>query len=388
MNRRDFFRTTTAFGSARAVGANDRIRLGVVGCGDRGVYVMELFQKTGEVDVTAVCDVFGDRIDQALTKAPGARGFSDHRKLLDEAATDAILIGTPDHWHAPITIDALNAGKDVYVEKPLTWRIEEGPEIIKAARVNNRVCQAGMQQRSGRTFLEAKEKYFKTGRIGKVTLARCVWHGGADTLPAELLRRPKPSNLDWARYLGRVRWRDWNPHQYYDYRAFLDFGGGVVTDLFTHWIDAVHMMMDEDVPKSVVAAGGVYHMKDGRTAPDTIHLLLEYPGEWTATYESTITGEGWHIEMCGTEGRLKINRNEYEFTPAGKNPKPERLEIKGDITADHVRNFLDCMRSRKAPNGDVLHGHRGAQASHLGVLAYLWKRRIRFDPVREEILPL
>jgi len=235
-------------------------------------------------------------------------------------------------------------------------------------------------------FLEARDRYFRSGRIGKVTLARCIWHTGAYLPDTALLSHPKPSNLDWARYLGPVKWRDWNPHQYYDYRAFLDFGGGCVTDLFTHWIDVVHMFMGEDVPQSAVAAGGVYHLKDGRTAPDTINVLLEYPGGWTATYESSFTGSGWGIEMCGTNGRLFINRNEYTFYPAGKGAPPESLTGVKDSTPEHVRNFLDCMRSRRLPNGDALAGHRAAQASHLGVLAYVEKRRIRFDPLREEVM--
>jgi predicted dehydrogenase len=202
--------------------------------------------------------------------------------------------------------------------------------------------------------------------------------------------RVKPSNLDWARYLGPVKWRDWDPPQFFNFRAYLDFGGGQVTDLFTHWIDVVHMFMEQDVPNSAVAAGGIYHYKDGRTAPDTIHVLLEYPGEWTATFEATLapglTGAG--VEMCGTEGRLLITRGQFEFRSAERNSKPVIVKSAGDQTIEHVDNFLQCCRSRKVPNGDVLVGHRSAQASHLGNLAWIQKRRLKFDPIREEILPL
>jgi len=163
-----------------------------------------------------------------------------------------------------------------------------------------------------------------------------------------------------------------------------------VTDLFTHWIDVVHMFMDQEVPCSAVAAGGVYHYKDGRTAPDTICVLLEYPAGWTATFEATlapgITGDA--VEMCGTQGRLWISRGRFEFQPAGKGAQPVIVKSDGDQTIHHVNNFIDCCRTRKLPNGDVLIGHRSAQASHLGNIAYVQKRRIRFDPLREEILPL
>ena len=175
---------------------------------------------------------------------------------------DAVLIATPDHWHARTAIDALNAGKDVYVEKPLTRTISEGPEIVKACRINERVCQVGMQQRSGIHYLRAKAEYIDTGKLGKITLARTWWHGNSYHLrkaPESL--QQQPSNLDWAHFLGPVKWRDWDPQQYYNWRAYLDFGGGQVTDLFTHWIDVVHMFMGQDIPQSASASGGVYRLQ-------------------------------------------------------------------------------------------------------------------------------
>src|SRR5579872_5401511 len=174
IRRRDLLRgasALTALSYSRARGANDKIQLGVIGCGERGRGDMSTFQMNPAVDVTAVCDIYGVQIDKALQKAPNARSFTDHRKLLDMKELDAVLIATPDHWHAAIAIDALNSGRDVYVEKPLTRTIEEGPPIVKAARVNDRVCQVGMQQRSGKHYLEAKRLYIDTGKLGKITLA-------------------------------------------------------------------------------------------------------------------------------------------------------------------------------------------------------------------------
>ena len=399
ISRRDLMRTAkvgaaamTAASYSRILGANNRPQMGLIGCGGRGVYVMNTFIKTDQVEVKGVCDVWTERTDKAKETATNATAFTDHRKMLDNLKTlDAVLIATPDHWHAGIAIDALNAGKDVYVEKPLTLKIEEGPPIVKAARVNNRICQVGMQQRSGKIYLQAKEEIIKPGKLGKVTLARTWWHGnGAHLMKAPPRMSTRPSNLDWARFLGPVKWRDWDPQQYWNFRAYLDFGGGQVTDLFTHWIDVVHMFLEQDNPISAVAAGGVYHYKDGRTAPDTINVLLEYPKEWNATFEATLAPgiTGAAVEICGTEGKLNITRARYEFLSKEKNAEPVIVKSERDQTIDHVENFLDCMRTRKLPNGDVWIGHRSAQASHLGNLAYEQKRRLRFDPDREEILPL
>jgi predicted dehydrogenase len=397
--RRTFLRTTgqaaiawTAASYSRIPGANDKVNLGLIGAGERGRDVMGHFIKTGDVNVSAVCDVYAQMIDRAKTAAPDSKSYSDHRKLLEDKSVDAVLIATPDHWHAVTAVDALNAGKDVYVEKPLTLRIEEGPVIVKAARVNNRICQVGLQQRSGAHYIEAKRTYLDTGVLGKITLVRTWWHGNTYHLrkaPASLATQP--GNLDWARFLGPVKWRDWDPQQFWNWRAYLDFGGGQVTDLFTHWIDVVHMFLGNDAPTSGVAAGGVYHYKDGRTAPDTINVLLEYGGLYTATFEATLAPgiRGAGIEFCGTQGKLYIDRGRYEYLPAGRGAKP--VEVKGpayDFTLDHVKNFLECCRTRRKPNCDVYDGHRSAMASHLGNISYVQKRRLNFDPAREEILPL
>lgn len=376
---------------SRILGANDRILLGVIGCGDRGRYDANQFLKNPNVSIVALCDVYAANVERLRERAPEAKGFSDHRKLLEMKEINAVLIATPDHWHAACTIDALNAGKDVYVEKPLTLTIEEGPAIIKAARVNNRICQVGLQQRSGRHYIQAKQEYIDSGKLGKITLARTWWHGNSYHLrraPASL--QTKPADLDWDRFLGPVRWREYDPQQFFNWRAYLDFGGGQVTDLFTHWIDVVHMFMGQDIPISASAAGGVYHYKDGRTAPDTINVLLEYPGGFTATFEATLVPgiTGAAVEFCGTNGRLWIDRGRYEFHPVGRRVQPTIVKAEGSLDLDHVNNFLECMRTRKLPNGDVLVGHRSAQASHLGNIAYVQKRRLNFDPVREEILPL
>jgi predicted dehydrogenase len=382
--------TLSASSWNKVLGANDRVRLGVIGTGLRGGDVMSVFQKFPEVEVAALCDCYDQHLKQALEKTAGkAKTYSEYRQLLDSKDVDAVLIATPDHWHTRMAIDAVQAGKDVYVEKPLTYTIEEGHAIIKAVKASDRVFQVGLQQRSGSHYFEAKRDIVDAGKLGKVTFVRTWWHGNGYHL-----RKPnfteKPAGLDWKAFLGPLKYREFNAHQFYNWRAYLDFGGGQITDLFTHWIDVVHWYMGDDLPISATAAGGVYNYKDGRTAPDTIHIQLEYPREWVATFEATLVpgarGEG--IEFNGTEGRLQIDRNGYTYqkqSPRRATPVEPivRQRAADTLETEHVRSFLECLKTRKRPNSDVIGGHRSALASHLGKMAYLKKQRITFDPASE-----
>ncbi|NOT61954.1 MAG: gfo/Idh/MocA family oxidoreductase, partial [Acidobacteria bacterium] len=192
--------------------------------------------------------------------------------------------------------------------------------------------------------------------------------------------------LDWKRWVGPRSARPFNAHQFYNWRAYLDFGGGQITDLFTHWIDVVHWYMGDDLPISATAAGGVYNYNDGRDAPDTISILLEYPKKWSATFEATLVpgARGAAIEFMGEGGTLFIDRSGYKFTPAFKRGQPPAPAVEGKaamaLETEHVRNFISCLKSRKTPNSDVVSGHRSALASNLGKIAYLQKKRVTFDP--------
>jgi predicted dehydrogenase len=379
----------TALSYSRILGANDRIGLGVIGTGSRGTYVMTRFQKNADVEVRALCDVYAVHLDEAQQKAPGTKTFKDHRELLELKEVDAVLIGTPDHWHKDCAVDSMNAGKDVYVEKPLCRTRDEAPEIVKAARVNNRICQVGVQQRSGPIYLEPREKFFASGAIGKISHIDAIWH---TNVPRPLPSEPaeKPSNLDWVRFLGPVKYRDWVPGQYLNFRAFLDFNGGKMTDFGHHWLDVVNMFMGERPPASVVFAGGIYYdQHDGRTAPDTCNALFEFEAGFSVLFQSNAynTPTEYGVTFYGDKGRLFVNRNRYEFLAAGRNQTPIVQRIPGDITDDHVRNFLDCCKSRKLPNGDVGIASISILGPLLAVQSYEEKRRIRFDPVRLEVLP-
>jgi predicted dehydrogenase len=379
----------TALSYTRILGANDRIGLGVIGLGVRGTAVMSLFQKNDDVEVRALCDVYGLRVEQARQKsAPNAKTFADHRELLDMASVDAVLAAAPDHWHKDLAIDAMNAGKDVYSEKPMCRKREEAPLMVKAARATGRICQIGLQQRSGQIYLEPRELFVLSGAIGKISHIDAVWHSGVQRpLPKEPAE--KPAGLDWMRFLGPVSYRDWNPGQYLDFRAFLDFNGGKMTDFGHHWMDTVHMFMGERAPNSAVFAGGIYYdQRDGRTAPDTCNALFEYDG-FSVLFQSNAyaVGPEYGITFYGDKGTLFVNRNRYEFKSAGRSAQPVAKSIPGDITSDHVRNFLDCVKSRKLPNADAAIAAVSILPPLLGVQSYTEQRRLRFDPTRLEVLP-
>jgi predicted dehydrogenase len=399
-SRREFITKTAASAAGlgftaaswkNVMGANDRVRLGVIGTGNRGGDVMNWFLKEPDVEVIALCDCYDRHLNQALEKTGGkAKTFTDYRALLDTKDVDAVLVATPDPWHKQMAVDTLKAGKDIYIEKPLTFSIEEGHEIIKVVKATNRVMQVGLQQRSGTHYAEAKREYFDSGKMGKITMVRTWWHGNTYHL-----RKPnfkdQPPGLDWKAFLGPVKYRPFDAHQFYNWRAYLDFGGGQITDLFTHWIDVVHWFVGEDLPVAATAAGGVYAYNDGRTAPDTIGIHLEYPSKWVATFEATLApgARGAAIEFLGTGGRLYIDRSSYTFQePAQRRaapPEPVIVRARRPLEEEHVKNFVACVKSRALPNSDVVSGHRSALASHLGKIAYLQKRRITFNPANERL---
>ena len=210
--------------------------------------------------------------------------------------------------------------------------------------------------------------------------------GKTSPVPPNMLE--KPADLDWNRYLGRARWRPWDPAQYFNFRNYREFSGGILTDKFVHWVDAVHMLMEQDGPISADNAGGLFLANDGRNIQDTIYLHLQYPNSWICTYTNMpmagFPREG--IEFCGTQGHLRIDRTKFEYFSPERGVAPLVVECKTDLVEEHVSDFLSACRSRKLPKGDVAFGHRSAQAAHLGNLSYEQKRRIHFDPDREIIL--
>ncbi len=389
ITRRDMLKTAalTAVSYSRISGANDRIGLGLIGAGGRGKAVLGSFLHDSDVELRAVCDVYGDRIDAVLAKTPGAKPFGQHEKLLELKEVDVVLIASPDHWHKDHAVDAMNAGKDVYVEKPLCRTLDEAPVMVRAARRSSRICQVGVQQRSGPVYIEARDRFVRSGLIGAIRWVECVWNDGP---PRAYVPRKidKPQNLDWVRFLGPTRYRDWNARVYFNFRAYLDLNGGRLTDFGHHWLDVVHMYLGERAPDSAAASGIIYDTEDGKDAPDLISALFDYPG-FTVSFQSVIVGNPlpYGVTFYGDKGKLYVNRNRYVFTAAEKGALPIEKDFRGDITEDHVRNFLACCRSRKLPNGDVALASVSIQPPLLAVKSYLEKRRVRFDAEHGLVLP-
>lgn len=378
-NRRSFLKaaTVTALSYGRVMGANDRIRLAGLGTGGRGTYLLGLAAKAG-AEIVAACDVYEPRraaIKQKL--APNAAEYVDYRQALDRKDIDAVMIGSPDHWHVPMTIDAVKAGKDVYVEKPVSHTIEEGEQLEKAVAASRQVVQAGYQQRSWEHFKAARE-VVASGKLGKVPLVLASWYqdylvrwGGQPRVEAE--------KLDWKRFLGSAPDQPFDPLRYVRWRWFWDFGGGHLTDLYSHYCDVIHWYMGEDRPRLAQAMGSRTALPEFE-CPDTISASYEYPGGFNITYSGTLVGalDGGTIIFRGSKAVMKINRDGFAVYPEGVVP-PERthypeplaeMRSAGDGTIDHVDNFLDCVRTRKQPNAEVRTAVAAARAAHLGNLAY------------------
>ncbi len=377
-NRRDFLKTgaaaATALSWGRVLGANDRIRLGAIGTGGRCQYLLRLLKQLNRTDLVAVCDVYGPRRAEARQKSgPDAKEYVDYRELLDRQDLDAVIIGVPDHWHVPVTVDAVEAGKDVYLEKPVTHSIAEGDRLLKAVGESDRVVQTGTQQRSWPHFIEAGER-IRSGELGTITLVKTFWYQSylkrADVADREVDR----NQLDWKRWLGTAPQQPFDKERFFNWRWFWDFGGGALTDLFTHWVDVAHWYMGQDRPLAVQGMGDV-HVLHHLQCPDTVSAALRYPGDFTVQYTGTMIGylEGGGLNFRGTKGMLKLYRagyalypelSSYSEDPTNDQPSVE-VKSKGDGTADHLANFLDCIRSRKQPNAPVGVGVAAARAGHL-----------------------
>jgi predicted dehydrogenase len=376
-NRRAFLGAAIATAASynRIFGANDRIRIGAIGTGSRCQYLLGVLNKLGSNDIVAVCDVYEPhRLEAKAKYGPDARDFGDHREVLDLKDVDAVVIGTPDHWHVPITIDAVRAGKDVYCEKPVTHTLEEGEPLIAAVKESNRVVQTGTQQRSWEHYLHAKD-IVENGALGQVTFIRTYWYqnhiANQDRADVDV------SKLDWKRFLGSTPFRPFDADQYAHWRWYWDFGGGAMTDLFVHWVDVAQWYMNEDMPTRATATG-VKALLQQRQTPDTMSAALLYPKS-LVEFDSALLGyiEGGGMMIRGTKGAMRLHRSGFEvyqetprYTEAFTPPTPILKEnSKHDGAIDHMRNFLECIRSRNQPNASVEVGVAAARAGHIANLA-------------------
>ena len=432
MERRQFIQGTAgtalasvaALARGRILGANDRLNVALIGCGGRGRALADLVAaQITDVELAAVCDVYEPHAAAAKARAgPGCRSYGDFRRLLEQKDIDAVLVATPDQ-HATIAVLACQAGKDVYVEKPLAYSIREGQKMVEAVRRYNRVLQTGTQHRSAPHIRQAAE-ILQSGQIGPVNFVR-VWNY-LNMSPDGIGRTcdsAAPSGLDWDFYLGPAPRVPFNRNRsLVSYRWFWDYAGGMATDYGTHRLDSVHQVMAVDAPRSAVAAGGRYELKDGAETPDVLQITYEYPG-FVLSYEASMlndhgcggrtpgkmyyltrtTNDRPHgMAFYGSKGSLFADRVGFEVYPEPRGEsgpgtvnavdnsaggfRAERLDVAGaDSTGLHLKNFIECVRTRQKPVANVEIGHRSTIVPHLGNIAFRTGRKIHWDAEREEI---
>jgi predicted dehydrogenase len=377
--------------ASSAQGANDRIRIGVIGTGGRARGLMTLLTRVPGNDMVAVCDVYEPRLLQAAEIAgTTATKVADYRRILDDREIDAVVIGTPDHWHKTITLEAVAAGKDVYVEKPVSHSIAEGAEMVRAIEASKQIVQTGTQQRSWDHWVLGKQ-IIDSGRLGQITFVHTYWyqHATAGTYAPVSLEK-----LDWKRWLGPAPDQPFRPERFYQWRHFWDFGGGCITDLMTHWIDVVHWYMDVEAPLSAATTGHNYSIKLWE-APDTVSATIEFPRNFMAAYLGTYVSrvDDGGLEFRGDRGTLKIDRARLAFYrddaawASGTNaPDPDiSVRSSGDGTLTHLENWLECIRSRKAPNAHIRVAHQAARTAHIANAALRSGHLVRWNPTAEKV---
>ncbi len=407
---------------ARVIGANDRIGLGFIGFGLIGKRHVLDFRDEADARIVAVAEVHRGRRDEAVALAGNSpRAHADFRRLLDDHEVDAVVISTPDHWHALMTMMACEAGKDVYVEKPLSLFPSEGRWMVEVARRNKRVVQVGTQQRSGPHYERARA-LVRSGEIGQVVAAR-MWNY-RNVMPG--FGSPPdgsaPADLDYDMWLGPAPKRPYNPNRaIYHFRWFWDYSGGQMTNLAAHSLDIAHWFCGATAPVAVTSAGGRFALKDNGETPDTQDAMFEYRG-WTATWSHRECSRGASpergLEFCGTRASLKVSRRGFVLTPephaiaseliprfggphpvggpettglreppaAGAGVIEDRSGNEFDQFKRHARNFLDCVRSRHEPISDLESAHRVASACHLANLSLRVGRKLHWDSGRETIV--
>lgn len=425
MKRRTFLATPAVTAAAAQIGKpSDKLGVALIGCGGMGRADLIDFQKQPEVEIRALCDVFRPSAEAAaklvIGKAPEI--VADYRRLLDRKDVDVIIVATPDHWHPLIMIQACAAGKDVYVEKPISHNVREGRLMVEAARRHKRVVQVGIQQRSGAHFQRAVQAV-QDGRIGKVHFAQC-WNHNYSSSSTGMGNPPDaavPEGLDWDLWLGPAPKVPYNPTRR-NFRAFWDYAGGELTNWCVHLIDIVHWACQVDTPLSVTSSGGKWFYQDARDCADTQEVIWEYPGNLLVRYSTMVhnsygpNGHPGHksfgsygVLLQGTKGTLFIDRAGYEIIPqmeahsekvtAGSRDAYDDLVGFGQfytgLTAPekgatsfqhqpHIRNFLDCLKTREKPVGDIETGHRSTATCLIGNIALRTGEKLQWDGSKEQ----
>src|SRR6201997_4624635 len=372
ITRRNFIIASgmTALASTRVFGANEKLRLGVIGAGHRMKGLLDCADKAGAYEIVAVSDAYGPHRDAIRERSNGlATTHLDYREVLDKNI-DAVIIASPDHWHVQMAVDALKAGKDVYLEKPVTHTIEEGAMLTRVVRSSKQILQCGMQQRSWTHFRDAVD-LIQGGSLGRVVQVRTYWWQNYQRRQG--IKPVDVQALDWKNWLGSAPDQPFTEEKFYRWRWFWNFGGGAMTDLFTHWIDVVHWAMKTDQPSVAMMLGDKYMYEEWQ-CPDTVQAAFRYPG-FDVVYEGMMSSsiDDGGLEFRGMDATLKINRSGFavyrEGLQGNQNPVLKEESFR-DGTISHMQNFFDCVKTRKEPNAPVETGVAAARAGQIANLAY------------------
>ena len=404
-DRRNFLKASTAAAFTTSLftgnvkGANDRLAVGFIGMGKMGRSNLNFAMKQENVVVPAVCDVFERNLNTAVeytrdhSRKP-AKAVKDFREILADKSIDAVCISTPDHWHVYMEVEACKAGKDVYVEKPVSVTIDEGKKMVEAARKYNRVVQAGTMQRSAVHFQQAAA-LVREGALGQITFVRTWNYSLAE--PEGFGNPPDsepPATLDWNSWLGPAPYHAYNPNRfgvdpkdkyYSTFRWFFDYAGGMMTDWGVHWLDIVQLAFNEQMPKAVTASGGKFYIKDNRETPDTLQVTYEYPG-FLAVYENreansqSMFDKSGGILFHGTRGTMFLDRQGFKIVPEkGSDLKAEEVKSSDSGNARHWANFLECIKTRQRPTSDIEKCFRSTSTCLLGNIALQTRLHLDWD---------
>lgn len=420
---------TTYIANAQSTSANSRINVGFIGVGARAHQLLEDIKNVPGIEVVAICDAYKGRLERAVERTGGrAKIYPNHKELLAVKDVDAVFVVTPDHLHKTHVIDAVNAGKDVYCEKPLTYKIEDGLEIIAAANKAGRIVQVGSQGVSSAAQQKARE-IIASGRLGQITMVRATNHrntaSGAWIYP--IPPDASPETVNWEMFQGTTQKMGYSPERFFRWRCYEAYSGGIATDLYVHLITTIHYIMNAQAPDTVMAMGQLYRWKESRDVPDTLNGLLQYPEGFVVNLSATFNNEATNergFQIMGTEGTLEIGGKGVTFTPSRSyddngwivdswpsklqrayysdpkiiaaerpNRQPQKVlqgaerweEIGYGDAVPHIQNFVTAIRTRQQPYENAVVGHRAAAVAHMVNLAAKYKKPIFWDRDRDNV---
>jgi len=435
LSRRGFLEMNAAVAASMnaRVEANDRVQVAFIGCGARAHELMAAMMAHPQFEIAAVCDAYKGRLERAQERVKTTRGttpriLKDYKEALADKSIDAVVVATPDHWHKTMVIEALKAGKDVYCEKPLTYRSAEGLEIIAAAHETGRIVQVGSQGISTMTQNGAR-KYIADGKLGKVTMVRAAYNrntaSGAWIYP--IPPDANPQTVNWDMFLGPATKRAFDLERFFRWRCYQEYSGGIATDLFVHLCTTIHFLMGARMPSKVMAMGELYRWKESRDVPDTLNAVLEYPEGFTVNLSSTFNNQSAsesNFNFLGTEGTLALGWGEVKYWPESvhednrwiveswpskleeayyKDPKVRQAELPAlgkarlvvggtewreegqEATILHFWHFLESIKSRKPYWEDAVAGHHAAACAHMVNQSVRTGKLVEWDFAKDDI---